>query len=180
MTDLGTLGGPYSHAYGLNNAGVVVGKADTPVFGQTHAFAWSDGQMNDLGTLGGANSLAYRINDRGQAVGSSETGTGGTRHAFLTTDGQMRDLGTLPGFDDSVAYDVNGAGEAVGAAAPAPDAPGQRALLWRGGQTVDLTRLLPPASGWTLDEARAINDRGQIAGLGHFHGQPRAFLLTPR
>jgi probable HAF family extracellular repeat protein len=157
----------------------LVGKADTPVFGQTHAFACSDGRMQDLGTLGGANSLAYKINDRGQVVGYSEIGAGETRHAFLTTDGSMRDLGTVPGLDDSVAYDVNSAGEAVGAAAPAPDAPGQRALLWRGGRTIDLNRLLPPNSGWTLDEARAINDRGQIAGLGRFHGLPRAFLLTP-
>ena len=136
--------------------------------------------MQDLGTLGGANSLAARINDRGQAVGYSETGAGATRHAFLTTDGVIHDLGTLPGFDDSVAYDVDGAGEAVGAAAPAPDAPNARALLWRGGRTVDLNGLLPLNSGWVLEEARAINNRGQIAGTGLFHGAPRAFLLTPR
>ncbi len=180
MTDLGTLGGPYSRAYGINGAGVVVGKADTSVFGQTHAFTWADGQMTDLGTLGGANSLAYRVNDRGQAVGYSETGPGATRHAFLTTEGVMHDLGTPLGFDDSVAYDVNGAGEAVGAAATAPDSPGTRALLWRGGHTIDLNGLLPANSGWTLEEARAINGRGQIAGTGRFHGAPRAFLLTPR
>ena len=179
MTDLGTLGGPYSRAYGLNNAGVVVGKADTSVFGQTHAFTWSEGRMQDLGTLGGANSLAYRINDRGQVAGYSETGEGVTRHAFLVTDGVMRDLGSLPALADSVAYDVNSVGEAVGAAAPAPDAPGARALLWRNGHIVDLNSLLPSNSGWTLEEARAINSRGQIAGTGHFHGSPRAFLLTP-
>ena len=180
MTDLGTLGGPYSRAYGINSAGVIVGKADTPVFGQTHAFAWSDGQMQDLGTLGGANSLAYRVNDRGQAVGYSEIGAGAARHAFLMVDGVMHDLGILPGLDDSVAYDVNDAGEAVGTAAPTPDRPGTRALLWRGGRVVDLNGLLPPNSGWTLGEAHAINNRGQIAGMGRFHGSPRAFLLTPR
>ena len=108
------------------------------------------------------------------------SGAGATRHAFLTTDGVIHDLGTLPGFDDSVAYDVDGAGEAVGAAAPAPDAPNARALLWRGGRTVDLNGLLPLNSGWVLEEARAINNRGQIAGTGLFHGAPRAFLLTPR
>lgn len=179
MTDLGTLGGPYSRAYGISSAGVIVGKADTAVFGQTHAFTWSDGQMQDLGTLGGANSLAYRINDRGQVVGYSETGKGTTRHAFLTTEGQMRDLGTLPGLEDSVACDVNGAGEAVGSAMPAPDAPGQRALLWRGGQIIDLNHLLPPNSGWVLTGASAINNKGQIAGNGTLRGQPHAFLLTP-
>ena len=92
----------------------------------------------------------------------------------------MRDLGTPPALADSVAYDVNSVGEAVGAAAPAPDTPGTRALLWRNGHIVDLNRLLPPNSGWTLEEAHAINSRGQIAGTGHFHGSPRAFLLTPR
>ena len=180
MTDLGTLGGAYSYAYGLNNSGVVVGKADTSVFGQTHAFTWADDTMQDLGTLGGANSLAYQINDAGMVVGYSETGDGETRHAFLYTDGQMRDLGALPDLPESIAYAVNGAGDAVGGASPAPDVPSTRALLWRSGQAIDLNRLLPPNSGWTLEEARAINDRGQVAGQGHFHGQARAFLLTPR
>jgi probable HAF family extracellular repeat protein len=180
MTDLGTLGGAYSSAYGLNNSGVVVGKADTAVFGQTHAFTWADGAMQDLGTLGGANSLAYHINNGGTVVGYSETGDGETRHAFLSTDGQMRDLGALPSLTNTIAYDVNSLGDAVGAAAPAPDAPATRALLWHNGQIIDLNRLLPAHSGWTLEEARAINNRGQIAGQGHFHGQARAFLLTPR
>lgn len=180
MTDLGTLGGPYSYAYGLNNAGTVVGKADTSVFGQTHAFSWQNGQMTDLGTLGGANSLAYRINDQAQIVGSSETGAGDTRHAFLWQNGQMRDLGALPGTTDSVAYDVNANGDAVGSAEPALDSPIKRAFLWRNGRLTDLNTLLPPHSGWTLQEARAINDRGQIAGVGMVGGHTRAFLLTPR
>lgn len=181
MTDLGTLGGAYSYAYGLNNSGVVVGKADTAVFGQTHAFAWTEnGEMSDLGTLGGANSLAYQVSDQGQTVGYSETGDGETRHAFLWADGQMRDLGTLPGWANSTAYAINNSGDAVGAAAPTPDAPSARALLWHNGQVLDLNRLLQPNSSWTLEEARAINDKGQIAGRGRFHGLPRAFLLTPR
>ena len=113
-------------------------------------------------------------------MGYSETGLGEMRHAFLTTDGVIHDLGTLPGLDNSVAYDVDGAGEAVGAAAPAPDAPNVRALLWRSGHVIDLNRLLPPNSGWTLQEARAINSRGQIVGAGLFRGSPHAFLLTPR
>ena len=180
MTDLGTLGGPYSTAYGLNDTGMVVGKADTDTFGQTHAFLWQTGQMTDLGTLGGMNSLAYRVSDSGTVAGSSETGAGDTRHAFLWQGGQMRDLGTLPGTSDSVAYDVNAAGDAVGSSAPALDSPGKRAFLWHDGRLLDLNTLLPPGSGWTLTEARAVNDKGQIAGVGTFGGHVRAFLLTPR
>ncbi len=180
ISDLGTLGGAYSAAYGVNDGGVVVGKSDTATFGQTHAFLWADGRMQDLGTLGGANSLACRINARGQIAGCSETGPGETRHAFLWAEGQMRDLGTLPGMADSAAADVSDAGDAVGYAAPAPDSPARRAVLWHDGQIVDLNNLLPPGSGWLLTEARAVNARGQIAGVGLAGGHPRAFLLTPR
>ncbi len=180
MTDLGTLGGPYSYAYGLNNSGMVVGKADTNTFGQTHAFVWQNGQMQDLGTLGGANSLAYRVNDGGQIVGSSETGAGDQRHAFLWQAGQMRDLGALPGTSYSVAYDVNAQGDVVGSAEPVLGSPAKRAFLWRSGHLTDLNALLPARSAWTLQEARAINDKGQIAGEGRLNGHLHAFLLTPR
>ena len=75
LTDLGTLGGLYSAAYAVSDAGVVVGKADTETFGQTHAFAWQNGAMTDLGTLGGANSLA----DRGERAGADCRNLGNQR-----------------------------------------------------------------------------------------------------
>jgi probable HAF family extracellular repeat protein len=55
VIDLGTLGGTYSFAYGLNNAGVVAGGAATA--SQTgglnqSAFLWYGGQIINLGTLG--------------------------------------------------------------------------------------------------------------------------------
>src|SRR5271163_4116641 len=57
VTDLGTLGGTYSYAYGINNAGVVAGGAATQT--QTGGvsepgFLWYAGQRINLGTLGGA------------------------------------------------------------------------------------------------------------------------------
>jgi hypothetical protein len=39
--------------------------------------------------------------------------------------------------------------------------------------------LIPAGSGWTLEEAHAINDSGQIAGFGLFNGKTQAYLLTP-
>src|SRR5512142_1439287 len=57
VTDLGTLGGPYSFGYGLNNAGIVSGGAATPNqqdFVSQTGFLWFQGQMVSVGTLGGS------------------------------------------------------------------------------------------------------------------------------
>jgi probable HAF family extracellular repeat protein len=42
-----------------------------------------------------------------------------------------------------------------------------------------LTQHIPANSGWVLNEARAINATGQIAGWGTINGQVHAYLLTP-
>ena len=175
--DLGTLGGDYSAAYAVNSPGMVVGKADTALFGATHAFAWVDGRMADLGTLGGADSVAYAVNDQGEIAGASEVDGTAARHAFLYTNGRMRDLGTLPAMTSSAAYALNSSGQIVGMSQTSAL---KRATLWQNDQPTDLNTRLPAHSGWTLTEARAVNDHGQIAGVGLFQGHRRAFLLTPR
>ena len=77
MTDLGTLGGNYSLAHGINNSGQVVGESAT-ANGYYHAFLYSSGTMTDLGTLGGSRSGAWCINASGQVVGSAPPGTANT------------------------------------------------------------------------------------------------------
>src|SRR5881397_951629 len=76
ITDLGTLGGTYSYAFGINNAGQVAGGSATPTqtggLSQT-AFLWSGGQMINLGTLGGPNSGANPPNASGEVPLDSET-----------------------------------------------------------------------------------------------------------
>jgi len=42
---------------------------------------------------------------------------------------------------------------------------------------VDLNSLLPANSGWTLTQASAINNEGQIVGYGIHNGATHAFLL---
>ena len=52
VTDLGTLGGEDSVAYGANDLGQVVGYADFPD-GFFHPVLWEEDLIQDLGTLGG-------------------------------------------------------------------------------------------------------------------------------
>ncbi len=117
MVDLGTLGGPTSYAYYINESGQVAGYSDTST-GELHAFFWTkeDG-MVDLGTLGGSDSLPSDLNESGQVVGSSHTESVNVHHAFFwTEEGGMVDLGTLGG-SYSVAADINESGQVVGSSA---------------------------------------------------------------
>ena len=51
--------------------------------------------------------------------------------------------------------------------------------LWERGRQYDLNSFVSERSGWTHLQAKAINNRGLIAGWGEFRGKTRAFLLTP-
>jgi probable HAF family extracellular repeat protein len=57
VTDLGTLGGNWAQAFGVNAQGQVVGLSRTES-GRLHAFVWDWGVMTDLGTLGGDETTA--------------------------------------------------------------------------------------------------------------------------
>jgi len=112
VTDLGTLGGRSGSAYGINNAGQVIGSSFAPD-GFMHAFLWQDGTMTDLGGLPGYQfSVAWDVNDVGQVVGSSD-GQDGTTHAVLWEHGGVRDLGNLGG-RGATAFGINDAGQVVG------------------------------------------------------------------
>ncbi len=125
MADLGTLGGKYSTAMGVNAAGQVVG-GSTIAGGDLHAFLATGGRaMADLGTLGGSFSIANAINVTGQVVGNAAIADGST-HAFVYSDGQMRDLnGLLPagsGLTLTSATAINDVGQIIGQATDAAGA----------------------------------------------------------
>ena len=180
MTDLGTLGGEYSTARGINASDQVVGYAYLPNGGY-HAFLYGGGAMRDLGTMGGDYSSASAINDAGQIVGQA-AGPGNTKiHAFLLSGaGQMQDLGDLGG-NISEAAALNSTGTVVVGKAVVPSNTGfvvYHAFVWSGGGMQDLNNLIS-ASGWMLQEARGVNDAGQIVGIGILNGEVRGFLLNP-
>jgi probable HAF family extracellular repeat protein len=135
VTDLGTLPGMgSSEAFGVNNAGAVVGRAEQPdgTAGSTRAFLYRDGAMRDLNDLIPADAgwfiaEARAINDHGAiaAVGFSPAGA---IHAALLVPN-----GTVAGrhvFYNHSAFDGHDA--APGAADDAAIAPDKQPLLGAG------------------------------------------------
>ena len=190
-------------AFAINDSGQAAGwNYGAFVRGYQHAVMWdSNGQPTDLGSFGGFyNDQANAINSKGVVVGYSQldpTITPSTIHAFLWQNGTLTDLGTIPGIDpiygnasitdnNSSAWGINSKGDVVGISAASPNAVsvagnGGRAFLYTNGQMYDLLSRLAPGTNWTrLEAAWAINDNGQIVGVGFDPAQQEhGFLLTP-
>src|SRR5579864_834184 len=177
----------------INGRGQVIGSVQgmtTEVY-PVRGFLWEKGEVKDLGNLGGPHCHPYAINSTGQVVGSSsyDVVPRGIAplyliHAFLWERGKMRDLRALRDGKNSAALGLNNRGQVVGwseteAGSAHPADRGRVAFLLSDGTMYDLNRLVPPDSGWMLKEARAINDQGQIVGVGANGGQERGFLLSP-
>jgi probable HAF family extracellular repeat protein len=76
VTDLGTLGGSFSLAYGINNRGRIDGFSTLPGDSSVHSFVLENGVMIDLGTLGGPDSQSFAgLNEATQVAGFAETPT---------------------------------------------------------------------------------------------------------
>jgi uncharacterized membrane protein len=91
------------------------------------------------------------------------------------------DLGTLSSITSTIAWDINASGQVVGAAGTSSDGSTfGHAVLWNAGATTptNLGLLLLPGSGWVLESANAINDAGQIVGVGSINSVDHGFRLT--
>jgi probable HAF family extracellular repeat protein len=163
LRDLGTLGGPDSQGFLINDRGEVVGLSYTnyevnPVTGwpDLRPFLWKDGHMIDLGSLGGGSGSPSAVNNRSEVAGFSNLAGDTTSHPFLWRRGKLLDLGTLGG-DNGVANWIGDSGEVVGTADLKDGT--HHAFVWRGKMidigTVDSD---PCSNGVT------INSLGQAAG----------------
>jgi probable HAF family extracellular repeat protein len=124
------------------------------------------------------NRAALDINNSDRLAGYSST-TNGFEHAFRYANGVMTDLGTLGG-NYSYGIGINNSNAVVGGAFVDSGNKIYHAFIAVNNSMVDLnTQLDATGAGWTLTEARAINDAGQIVGTGIFDGVNRAFLLNP-
>lgn len=176
VLDVAPPGSAWSSAYAINSSGAVAGYSMDPLMNY-RAFIWTAGSgAVQLGAMGGSNSYASGVNDANQVVGHSTVASGFT-HAFIW-DGTLgfRDLGTLGGLN-SYGYGINNSGSVVGYSNTAGGDP--HAFVYISGILFDLNSLLKDAGGWTLTHAYAINDAGQITGVGTLDGVAHAFRLDP-
>lgn len=167
FTALGTLGGSSSIAYGINDAGQVVGYSYLTGDASYHATLWNSAVATDLGTLGGSSSIASDVNSAGQVVGTSYTAGDAARYAALWNGAAPINLGSLGGVGGATA--INDAGQIVGYSHG-----GDTATFWNGiTAPVALGTL-----GGTVSLAAGINSSGQIAGYSTLTGptQLRATL----
>lgn len=158
MVDLGLLrGAGFSEAVDVNDRGDVVGWSAGGSLTQ-RATLWRRGRAIDLGTLG-FESGAIAINAGRDIVGASIPTTQNDARAVMWKGSALHDLGSeADGF--STAYGVNDRGQVVGTTA----SPGcfQCPFVWDGGTL----HLLPVEPVGTFGSARAINNKGTIAGFG--------------
>lgn len=183
VIDLGTLGGTFSDAIGLNANTEIVGGSTLAGDMVFHGFVWRGGALTDIGTLGGPNSVAFAINGADQVVGISETTStsGNPILCFSTTqgcrpfvwqNGAFTELPTLGG-NNGGAVAINSHGLVGGAAEIAPVDPNTgfriaHSALWRKGAVVaDLGTL-----GGFNSVVQALNEFGQTVGASEISTVP--------
>jgi probable HAF family extracellular repeat protein len=140
--------------------------------GSVDPFLWNlaTGQAIDLG---GDGAEGTAVNNAGQVIGFDNL-AGAPLLPFLYSNGTFTDLGGLPGATDSAVNGINNAGVVVGSSTLSSGA--SHAFLYSNGAFTDVNNLVPAGSGFTVDNAVAINDSGQILATttnGH------AVLLNP-
>jgi probable HAF family extracellular repeat protein len=165
LHNLGTLGGPDSFAFFINDLNEINGVSFTnaipnPETGlpTVEPFIWKNGHMRSLGTLGGTFGYVANISNNSEIVGYSYLAGNAAAHAYDWKHGQgMRDLEALGG-NFSEATWVNEAGEIVGGSTTNDGL--FHAVRWRRGHIEDLGTV----AGLPCSVAVQVNARGEIAG----------------
>jgi probable HAF family extracellular repeat protein len=162
VTLLGTLGGSWSIAYGVNVSDQVVGTSEL-ADGTSHAFLWAQGTMTDLGALDGIYSEGYAISDSGQVTGIYQGPSDETRVFRWTRSEGMVDAGPIyPEAIDgitSLSTDVNTGGQIVGGVQP-PGLPLHAAVRQPTSGTWQELMTESPFESFAL----GVNSRGVIVG----------------
>ena len=170
-------------AYGINDAGLVVGTGIDPNNAAVNVGMVYDsvtGTMSTVGALAGANgALNFAVGNGGHVVGSSMFNQGSGQPFVWTAGGGMTQIPLPAATSQASARGVNDQGWVVGTASGAFAVP----FLYADGSTYTLQSLLPVGSGWDLStntssSALAIANDGSIVGTALYNGQVRAYQMT--
>lgn len=175
-----------SHAAGSNILAVPSDQTGSGHRGVPRAVLWDGHTARNLLPADQARLCcgASAISNHDVVVGNSAGWTDrideGPSHALIWKEGRMMDLGTLPGARSSQACGINNSDEAVGTScADIGNSMVFTAVVWKQGRIINLNELISPDSGWVLEYANAINNKGWIVGEGTHNRQSHAFLLKP-
>jgi probable HAF family extracellular repeat protein len=153
----------------IDDAGVIVGRAEiAPGVGRAF-IRRPGGPLTDLGALGSDNeSSADALNDAGTVVGSSSPGLGEPSRAFVWTEvAGMADLGTLPGTSSAQATDINASGWIVG------NSFGDGSRGWVRDPATGVLTDVGTLPGGSFVRIEAINDAGVAVGIA---GDPEVIV----
>ncbi len=168
----------------INNA-MAIGEGRYDTGGQAGVIIWSlSGNVTALRAITTPEDHIYAsgLSSAGHVTGAYWSPLAGSNTvAYVWFKGRAQPLSTDPGFE-SRGHSVNAQGHVVGNhCEPSADIRTCRATLWAHGQRIDLNRLAAAPAGYTLVDARAINDQGQITGwMATADGQFKGYVLTPR
>lgn len=200
MIRLSTPGSPSFYVGDLNDIGQVVGNLmiEPDVF-QPKLWSATTG-MQDLKIGNDGEVWVALMNNEGVVFGSMPLGQEIQIFEWTIEEG-MTVIGSIPRTTEALIVDFNAHGDGVGGwrvrfgKPPLPrwqticfeyfkkwfgvELPERWAILLENGVLHDLNDLIDPTAGWFLLEAMAINDYGQITGMGVKDGEKHAFLLTP-
>jgi len=165
-------GGTISYAFGVNFAGIIVGKSGTTVFSTHRAFQFVGGEMINLGTLpGGMETEAQDVNRSGDVAGKSVVPVGsdnGPHAALWPKGGSPQDLGVLadqpPPHKFSLANAINNRGDVVGDSWGDLTGVFREPFYWE--KATGMMKELLPGFDTTCPYGNAydINNFGQIVG----------------
>lgn len=155
------LGPPDSVAQGINDAGKVVGIADS------QGYIYTGGNFTAFSVPGATGTLPFGINNSDQIAGTWQTGTG--EHGFVRSAAGGYTLFDVPGANNTGAFGINDAGEIVVIA----DDAGYLRLA-------DGTFSVISYPGSTATLPFGINNLGQVVGSYlDSAGNGHSFLATP-
>jgi probable HAF family extracellular repeat protein len=183
VTDLTPSTNAYSVAFAINEHGAIAGAFEPTSTTGYHAFVYAQGTFTDIGMSGTHDSsYAKAINGLGHLAGEQSTSSpqsGVTSMTgFLYRDGAFVEINPLPNYPFNYAFGINDKDAVVGYSTS--NFQSFRGWIWSKGKTSDLTALLRPAdSGWIVERAMGIDDRGRIVGTGLKNGVEHAILLQP-